>query len=144
MKPRMVTALIRERLLHHPAVILVGPRQCGKSTLARMLASPIGPSSILLGKVLVSLVISIVSMSVMVIATTFLLGARWGDPLAIAALVVAMSIAAPSPPPVTKRLRISPDTIDPDAPGANKRTVPAPPASRCRCCRQWRWRDFPH
>ena len=31
----MVTALIRERLARHPAVILVGPRQCGKTTLAR-------------------------------------------------------------------------------------------------------------
>lgn len=71
---------------------LLAERRTG--TLARMLASPIGPSSILLGKVLVSLVIAIVSMSVMVIATTFLLGARWGDPLAIAALVGAMSIAA--------------------------------------------------
>ncbi len=71
---------------------LLAERRTG--TLARMLASPIGPSSILLGKVLVSLVISIVSMSVMVIATTLLLGARWGDPLAVAALIGAMAIAA--------------------------------------------------
>ena len=63
-------------------------------TLARMLASPIGPGTILLGKVLVSLVLAIVSMSVLVAATTILLGASWGDPLAVAGLVVAMAIAA--------------------------------------------------
>ena len=63
-------------------------------TLARMLASPIGPSTILLGKVLVSLVMAVVSMSVVVIATTILLGASWGDPLAVAALVLATAIAA--------------------------------------------------
>jgi ABC-2 type transport system permease protein len=71
---------------------LLAERRTG--TLARMLASPIGPSAILLGKVLVSLVMAVASMSVLVIATTFLLGAAWGDPLAVAALVVAMSIAA--------------------------------------------------
>lgn len=37
MRPRIVAALVQERLLHHPAVILVGPRQCGKTTLAREL-----------------------------------------------------------------------------------------------------------
>jgi ABC-2 type transport system permease protein len=63
-------------------------------TLARMLASPIGPSTILFGKVLVSLVMAVVSMSVVVIATTFLLGASWGDPLAVAGLVLATAIAA--------------------------------------------------
>jgi ABC-2 type transport system permease protein len=71
---------------------LLAERRTG--TLARMLSSPIGPSSILLGKVLVSLVLAIVSMSVMVIATTLLLGASWGDPLAVTGLVVAMAIAA--------------------------------------------------
>ena len=63
-------------------------------TLARMLASPIGPSTILFGKVLVSLVMAVVSMSVVVIATTILLGASWGDPLAVAGLVLATAIAA--------------------------------------------------
>lgn len=71
---------------------LLAERRTG--TLARMLSSPIGPSSILLGKVLVSLVLAIVSMGVMVIATTLLLGASWGDPLAVTGLVVAMAIAA--------------------------------------------------
>jgi ABC-2 type transport system permease protein len=71
---------------------LLAERRTG--TLARMLASPVGPSAILFGKVLVSLVLAVVSMSVMVFATTILLGASWGDPLAVAGLVLATAIAA--------------------------------------------------
>ncbi len=71
---------------------LLAERRTG--TLARMLASPVGPSAILFGKVLVSLVLAIVSMSVMVTATTLFLGASWGNPLAVAGLVLAMAIAA--------------------------------------------------
>jgi predicted AAA+ superfamily ATPase len=32
---RLATAVIRERLRDAPAVVVVGPRQCGKTTLAR-------------------------------------------------------------------------------------------------------------
>ncbi len=35
MVPRTVRQLVRERLARYPAVVLVGPRQCGKTTLAR-------------------------------------------------------------------------------------------------------------
>jgi len=63
-------------------------------TLARMLAAPIAPATILLGKVLVSLVVASISMGVIVVATTLLLGADWGDPLAVAALVIATAVAA--------------------------------------------------
>lgn len=35
--PRLVTALLRARLADAPAVAMVGPRQCGKTTLAKML-----------------------------------------------------------------------------------------------------------
>jgi ABC-2 type transport system permease protein len=63
-------------------------------TLARMLAAPIAPATILLGKVLVSLVVASISMTVIVLATTFLMGADWGDPLAVAALVLAVALAA--------------------------------------------------
>jgi ABC-2 type transport system permease protein len=63
-------------------------------TLARMLAAPIAPATILLGKVLVSLVVASMSMAVIVVATTVLLGASWGNPLAVAALVVATALAA--------------------------------------------------
>ena len=63
-------------------------------TLARMLAAPIAPATILLGKVLVSLVVASISMTVIVAATTLLMGADWGDPLAVAALVLAVALAA--------------------------------------------------
>lgn len=71
---------------------LLAERRTG--TLARMLASPIGPGTILFGKVLVSLILAVVSMSVMVIATTLLLAADWGNPLAVSGLVLAMATAA--------------------------------------------------
>ena len=35
MLPRKITPVLRQRLAHFPAVGLVGPRQCGKTTLAR-------------------------------------------------------------------------------------------------------------
>ena len=73
-------------------VSLLAERRNG--TLARMLASPIPPWSILAGKLLVSIVLAVVSMSIIVAGTTLLLGARWGDPLAVAALVVSVSLAA--------------------------------------------------
>lgn len=63
-------------------------------TLARMLAAPIAPATILLGKVIVSLVVASISMAVIVVATTLLFGAAWGDPLAVTALVGAVALAA--------------------------------------------------
>ncbi len=73
-------------------VSLLAERRGG--TLGRMLAAPISPRAILLGKILVSIVIGIVSMSTIVIGTTLLVQARWGDPLAVGALIVATSLAA--------------------------------------------------
>lgn len=39
MVPRALTPLIRKRLIQYPAVALVGPRQVGKTTLAKMFSS---------------------------------------------------------------------------------------------------------
>ena len=63
-------------------------------TLARILAAPLKPASILGGKTLVSMALGIVSMSIIVIGTAVLLGARWGDPLAIALLIAAAALSA--------------------------------------------------
>ena len=63
-------------------------------TLSRMVAAPLKPISILVGKSMVSMVLAIVSMSVIIVGTALLLGARWGDPLAVAALVLAAALAA--------------------------------------------------
>lgn len=63
-------------------------------TLARLLASPIRPTAILLGKTLGSFVTGSVALTVLVVATTLLLGARWGPPLGVALLVAGAVVSA--------------------------------------------------
>jgi ABC-2 type transport system permease protein len=74
------------------ALALLEDRQLG--TMARLLAAPIRPASIVLGASLASFVLGIVSMSVLVIATTLLQGANWGPPPLVGLLIVAAVIAA--------------------------------------------------
>jgi ABC-2 type transport system permease protein len=63
-------------------------------TLARLLAAPIGSGSILGAKLLTSFVLGVVSMTVLVVATTLLFGASWGNPVGVAVLVVSAILAA--------------------------------------------------
>ena len=63
-------------------------------TMDRLLAAPIGPTSIVVGKMLTSFVLGIVSMTVLVVASTLLLKAEWGNPIGVAMLVVAAVISA--------------------------------------------------
>ncbi len=63
-------------------------------TMERLLAAPISRRSIIFGKALTSFALGIISMSILVVATTFLLGAEWGDPIGVAMLIVAVVIAA--------------------------------------------------
>lgn len=65
-----------------------------EGTLARLLAAPIGRGSILGGKLLVSFLLGLISMAVLVVATSLLFGAHWGDPLGVAVLIVAAIAAA--------------------------------------------------
>jgi ABC-2 type transport system permease protein len=65
-------------------------------TLARLLAAPIPRSAVILAKALTSLVLGIVGLSVLAVGSTLLMGADWGPPLAVAALVVAVTLAAVS------------------------------------------------
>ena len=60
-----------------------------EGTLARLLVSPIPPSAILTGKALASFAVGFVSTTLLVIASTVLLDATWGDPLGVSLLVVA-------------------------------------------------------
>ena len=71
---------------------LLGERRQG--TLSRLVAAPIPPWSIVLGKALVSFVLGLVAMAVLVVASTLLLGADWGEPLGVALLVVAAVTSA--------------------------------------------------
>ncbi|MEV4088950.1 ABC transporter permease, partial [Nonomuraea fuscirosea] len=63
-------------------------------TLARLLAAPVPRATIAFGKLLSGVVVGVMSMTVLVIASSLLLGARWGHPLGVGLLVVAGVLAA--------------------------------------------------
>ncbi len=63
-------------------------------TMDRLFAAPINRNSIIMGKALTSFVLGIVSMSVLVVATSLLLDASWGNPVGVAMLVVAAVFSA--------------------------------------------------
>jgi len=65
-----------------------------QGTLARLVAAPIHPWAIVLGKSLGSFILGIVATGVLVVASTLILGARWGDPFGVAVLVLAAVTAA--------------------------------------------------
>jgi ABC-2 type transport system permease protein len=71
---------------------LLAERESG--TLARLLVAPIRPGAILAGKTLATFVVGLVSMTALVVASTLLLGAEWGNPLGVALLVVSGVLAA--------------------------------------------------
>lgn len=63
-------------------------------TLARLRSAPISPWSIIMGKLLSSFVLGVLSTTVMVIATSWLMGVRWGNPAGVAVFVVLGVLAA--------------------------------------------------
>lgn len=63
-------------------------------TLSRLVAAPIRPASIVAGKALASVVLGIIAMFVLVIASTLIMGADWGNLFAVAVIIVATVIAA--------------------------------------------------
>ncbi len=63
-------------------------------TLARLMASPIPRFSVIAGKAIVSFVLGVVSMFILIMATTLLMDADWGAPLGVALLVIAGVLAA--------------------------------------------------
>lgn len=62
-------------------------------TLARLLAAPITPASIVAGKSLTSAIVGVVAMTILVIASTLLMGADWGPAPGVAILVVSAVLA---------------------------------------------------
>ena len=62
--------------------------------MARLVAAPISRASILGGKLLTSFLLGLISMFVLVVATSLLFGASWGNPLGVAVLVVAAILSA--------------------------------------------------
>jgi len=63
-------------------------------TLARLLAAPISRASILGGKLLTSFLLGVISMAMLVAATTLLFGATWGNPAGVTVLIVTAIMAA--------------------------------------------------
>ncbi len=63
-------------------------------TLDRLMAAPIQRGAVVGGKAILSFGLGIVSMGVMVGATSILMGAEWGAPLGVAILVVAGILSA--------------------------------------------------
>lgn len=63
-------------------------------TLPRLVAAPIAPWTIVAGKAIGSFILGVVAMTVIVIASTILLGAAWGNPIGVAILIVAAVLSA--------------------------------------------------
>jgi ABC-2 type transport system permease protein len=74
-----VTGLLEERTL---------------GTLPRLLAAPVPVWAVQVGKVLGAAALGLVSMTVLAVASSVLLGAHWGPPLGVAILIVAIVAAA--------------------------------------------------
>lgn len=80
-----------------------------EGTLARLLAAPIGRTSVVAGKALLSFVLGVISMTVLIVATQLLMGANWGAPLGVVLLVVAGVSAAVGIMGVTAAVARTPD-----------------------------------
>ena len=63
-------------------------------TLARLVAAPISRVSIIAGKLLTSFMLGLISMFVLVVATTVLFHASWGNPVGVAVLLISAILAA--------------------------------------------------
>jgi len=65
-----------------------------RGTMARILAAPVGPWTVLAGKLLGAFAMSVIAMAVLGVGTSLLVGADWGPPLAVVPLILAAVLAA--------------------------------------------------
>ncbi len=65
-----------------------------EGTLARLMAAPIPRSSVIVAKGLLSFWLGVISVGILIIASTLLMGAEWGPPLGVIILVVCGVLAA--------------------------------------------------
>ncbi len=65
-----------------------------EGTLARLFSAPINRRSVVMGKALLSFLLGLTSMTVLVVATTVLMGASWGSVFGVGALLVTGVAAA--------------------------------------------------
>ena len=78
-------------------------------TLARMLVAPIRRGAVLVGKLLTSLALGVISMTALAVATHFLLSAHWGNILGVALLIAAGVLAATAVMTLVATLASTPD-----------------------------------
>jgi ABC-2 type transport system permease protein len=71
---------------------LLSERRMG--TLPRLVAAPIAPWAIVLGKAIGTFAMGMVAMGVLAVASTLLLGADWGDPVGAGLLIFSAVVAA--------------------------------------------------
>jgi ABC-2 type transport system permease protein len=74
------------------AVSLLTERKEG--TLARLLAAPVSKGAIIAAKSIYAFVLGVLSMAILIVASTFLMDADWGNPFGVALLVLAGVFAA--------------------------------------------------
>jgi ABC-2 type transport system permease protein len=65
-----------------------------EGTMSRLLAAPISHASVVAGKAILSFGLGVISMSILMVATHYLMDAQWGPPLGVALLVVTGVLAA--------------------------------------------------
>jgi ABC-2 type transport system permease protein len=65
-----------------------------EGTLARLLAAPIPRASVIVAKGLLSFWLGVISVGLLIIASSLLMGAEWGPPLGVIVLVVCVVLAA--------------------------------------------------
>ena len=71
---------------------LLSERRMG--TLPRLVAAPIAPWAIVLGKAIGTFAVGMAAMIVLAVASTLLLGAEWGDPVGAGLLIFSAVVAA--------------------------------------------------
>lgn len=74
-------------IIGNAARSLIAEREEG--TLPRILAAPVAPSSVLLGKTAGVMIVGVVSMTAVWLVTWLGFGAYWGDPVGVFAVIVA-------------------------------------------------------
>jgi ABC-2 type transport system permease protein len=79
-------------------------------TMRRLLAAPIPRLAITASKALASVVLGVVALLVLAVSSTLIMGAHWGNPIGVVALVVAVVLAAVSIMGVVAGVAKTPET----------------------------------
>lgn len=67
-----------------------------EGTLTRLQAAPVPRWAVVVGKALTSFLLAVIALTVLAVASTFIMGADWGNPVGVALLILGVSAAATS------------------------------------------------